>query len=463
MIYICCIDDNPTNLYLLHSYATSWGMQTFTTPHPEAGFTALCNAAAEGEPFDLAIIDRTFPECDGMQLAKRMKNHPFLTSLKLVLLTSIGQRGEASDAQQAGFDAYLTKPLHKYDLYNSLATLLGFPPSPMLAPSRPLITRHTIKEAQRQSRVKILVADDHAVNQQLMVLLLEKLGFSADIANNGLEAIQAVKAEAYGLVFMDCQMPEMDGFDATRAIRKAESEKVDMRSQASEVRSKGQETIDAGNPNPLLLTPHCSRVPIVALTANAMPGDRETCLAAGMDDYLAKPIRQKELSAVLDRWLPQNPETTTWDIFQSDGDLNGSARTPCADNMEELPPTTSKNVIRPNNEPSCSLNAARVKEWEELGGPDFATRMIEQFMLDVTNCVHAIETALDHEDTQALTDAAHGLKGISANIGATPLQQLAQGIEQSVRQGVLPESQQLLADLQTEVTNIRTQLAQKGK
>ncbi|MDH5562803.1 MAG: response regulator [Nitrospirota bacterium] len=453
---ICCIDDNPTNLYLLHSYATSWGMQTFTTPDPETGFTALCKAAAEGEPFDLAIIDRTFPEYDGMQLATRIKNHPLLASLKLVLLTSIGQRGEAWDAQQAGFDAYLTKPLHKYDLYNSLATLLGFPPSPTLSSSRPLVTRHTIKEAQRHSRMKILVADDHTVNQQLIVLLLEKLGLSADVVNNGLEAVQAVKTGAYALVFMDCQMPEMDGFDATSAIRKAESEKLG-------VKSEGQEAIFTETPDSSLFTPHCSRVPIIALTANAMPGDRGKCLAAGMDDYLTKPIRQEELSAVLERWLPRNFDTPTRDILNSDDALNEAGRTPCATSIEELACTTSKNVIRPNNEPSCSLNAARVQEWEELGGPDFVRRMIDQFMLDVTSCVRSIETALDHEDTQALAEAAHGLKGISANIGATPLQQFAQSLEQSVRQGVLPESQQIMAELQTELNNITTQLAQKWK
>ena len=169
---------------------------------------------------------------------------------------------------------------------------------------RPLVTRHTLKETQRLSREKILVADDHAINQQLIVLLLERLGYGSDVVTTGREAVKAVATGSYALVLMDCQMPEMDGFEATRTIREAESEN----NKELGVRSKEQETNLSDTSDSSLFTPHCSRIPIVALTANAMPGDREKCLAAGMDEYISKPIRLEELALALERLLPVHPD-----------------------------------------------------------------------------------------------------------------------------------------------------------
>ena len=161
-----------------------------------------------------------------------------------------------------------------------------------------------MKETQRLSREKILVADDHAINQQLIVLLLERLGYGSDVVATGREAVKAVATGSYALVLMDCQMQEMDGFQATRTIREAESEN----SKEVGVRSKEQETNFSDVPDSSLFIPRCSRIPIVALTANAMPGDREKCLAAGMDEYLSKPIRPAELALALERFLQVHPD-----------------------------------------------------------------------------------------------------------------------------------------------------------
>ena len=434
---VCCIDYNPTNLFLLQTHTQSWGMHTFTTTNPEIGFTALREAAANAEPFDLVIIDRNFPEDDGIQVGLRIKQEASLAKTKLVLLASVGQRSVATDVQKAGFDAYLTKPIRKWHLQNTIATAMGLPSSQAASQTRPLVTSHSINEGQRQSGRKILIADDHAVNQQLMKMLVEKLGFSSDVVSNGQEAVHAVTTGSYALVFMDCQMPDMDGFDATRAIRNQETEN---RAQL-EVSPREQESGCSDSSGSFTLPSLASRVPIIALTANAMPGDREKCLAAGMDDYLSKPIRPEELAAVLERWLPTAHDTPGEVV-----PLNHE-------------PTHSKNPTQPGHEPSSPINPARLQEWRELGGPDFVAKMVEQFVTDVTDCFHAIKQALDRDDKPALTEAAHGLKGICANFGAAQLQHLALDLEQAGREGKTLNGPQTIEIFRTAITQVTHCLA----
>ncbi len=436
---ICCIDDNPTNLFLLQTYTQEWGMQPFITVNPEEGFNTLCNAAADNRPFHFVILDRNFPGYDGLQLANRIRSEASISQTKLVLLTSFGQRGEAADAQQAGFDAYLTKPIHKLHLHDSLSTVIGFPDSHTSSQSRPLVTRHTIKEAQRQLRLKILIADDHAINQQLLVLLLKRLGLSCDVVMNGKEAVQAVLNESYALILMDCQMPEMDGYEATRTIRSAEAEKNTDESKSQTVRSNPQHV----------------RIPIVALTANAMPGDREKCLAAGMDEYLSKPINPEELEIILARLLPSALDDNPY-LSMSQREKGNSP------DPKFLPlPKTKHQVANPDEATQketnqSPMNLAQFQEWQELGGPDFVKQMLEQFVSDVDACVREIEHALEQKDHEALAEGAHGLKGICANIGATELQALAKELEEFSRQGKPIDSHQTIETLQTAVTHITT-------
>ena len=399
---VLCVDHNPTNLFLLESYARSWGMDVQTTANSHDCLPILQTAVASGHPFDVAILDRGMTEIDGLNLGKLIKQRPDVARTKLLLLTSIGHRGEAAIAHAAGFAGYLSKPLHKVHLHDGLATVMGYCWDENPKHTRPLVTRHTLKETQRRAREKILVADDHAINQQLIVLLLERLGYGSDVVSNGLEAIRAVATDSYALVLMDCQMPEMDGFEATKKIREAEHVK-------REVLGEEDETQGTSLPDPLRLTPHASRIPIVALTANAMPGDREKCLAVGMDDYLSKPIRPEQLATVLEQLLPSNHDESPKTHEEI---VNPEERTREAESSTPSP-----------------INLATFEEWQELGGPEFVTRMTDQFVADVTNCITAIEQALDHGDSEALGEAAHGLKGISANIGATQLHHLALTIE----------------------------------
>jgi CheY-like chemotaxis protein len=450
---VLCVGDNPTNLFLLESYTKSWGMEPMTTSSAQQCLPLLQEAVASGHPFDLAILDRSMPELDGIQLGQLIREEADLAHTKLLLLTSIGQRGEAAAAHKAGFAGYLTKPLRKVQLHDGLATVMGYCWNEEPEQIRPLVTRHTLKETQRLSREKILVADDHAINQELIVLLLERLGYGSDVVTTGREAVKAVATGSYALVLMDCQMPEMDGFEATRIIREAESEN----NKELRVRSKEQEPNLSDSS---LFTPQCSRIPIVALTANAMPGDREKCLAAGMDEYISKPIHLEELALALERLLPVHPDdnhTLELPLVLESAFTESDVRTTHMNNDDS--PIPANEASDAEDENPSPINHALFQEWQELRGPEFVAKMAAQFVSDVTTCVRAIEQALDQKDSHGLVEAAHGLKGICANMGATPLRHMAIKIEQANREGKTLDGPQTMEMLQTAVDHITNFLA----
>jgi len=203
-------------------------------------------------------------------------------------LTSVGQRDEVKQGREAGIAAALTKPIRQSQLFNTLASVVGNAPQP--APRQPLLVvpQQTGREGNTQKRPRILVAEDNPVNQMLVARLLDKLGYRADVAGNGLEVLEAVSSLPYAAVLMDCQMPEMDGYEATQAIRQRETTAATVSNSPS--------------PTPV-------RLPIIAMTANALQGDREKCLEVGMDDYIARPIRAEVLRSTLARWVSQDMES----------------------------------------------------------------------------------------------------------------------------------------------------------
>jgi len=265
------VDDHAINRTILAHLFETYGLRYAGVEDGAQALEALRHAAAAGTPFDLAIVDRQMPGMDGLDLARRIKADPALRPVRLVLVTSLGRRGEAKAAREAGIAAYLTKPIRHRQVLECLALVLRDPDPAAPAGAEALITRHSLAEAQARTRGRVLVADDNPVNQKVAAKMLEKLGCRVDVVGHGREAVEAATRLPYDLIFMDCQMPEMDGYEATAAIRARES------------------------PG--------SRVPIVAMTANALAEDRARCLAAGMDEFLAKPVQFKDLSAVIGRWL----------------------------------------------------------------------------------------------------------------------------------------------------------------
>jgi signal transduction histidine kinase/CheY-like chemotaxis protein len=286
---VLVVDDNTTNRTILQHYLTSWGMLYDGVANAQLGLEILHSALTQDRPYDLAILDMQMPGMDGLELTRTIRADSAFAALKLLMLTSIGQREEARLAQEAGIDAYLDKPISPSRLFEGLTTMLGHPSQHREIPPPSFMTASPQPEATPQNQPLVLVVEDNPVNQKLTVRMLDKIGYRADVAANGIEALEALAQTSYSLVLMDCQMPEMDGFEATIAIRAREA------------------IASSSHPDDGRL----SHIPIVALTANAMNGDRERCLEVGMDDYVSKPINLAQLKATLERWLSHNDRPDT--------------------------------------------------------------------------------------------------------------------------------------------------------
>jgi signal transduction histidine kinase/CheY-like chemotaxis protein len=273
---VLVVDDNATNRQILRHQLYAWKMQKGSAANGFEALELLRSAAADGKPYDLALLDMQMPEMDGMTLARAIKTDPAISSTRLIILTSMGNMHSQEELKAAGVDAYLVKPVKQSRLFDCLVTVLG------KAAAEHVFTKPAKgeKPAEEPSvepihHARILLAEDNIVNQKVALAQLRGLGFAADAVANGHEVLSALKQVPYDIIFMDCQMPEMDGYEASRLIRQAE--------QASSASWKAP-------------------VRIVAMTANAMTGDREKCLAAGMDDYLSKPVRKAELQSALIKW-----------------------------------------------------------------------------------------------------------------------------------------------------------------
>jgi PAS domain S-box-containing protein len=287
-VRILVVDDNATCRQTLGATLESWGLQVAVADGSAEAQTLLEQGHANETPFRLALFDATLPGEDAAELARKIRADARNSGLSLALMTSFGERGDARMFADAGFGAYLTKPLRHAELQRALTMLLS------AEKTAPPITRHTLRDSHRKGRI-LLVEDNHA-NQLAAKLILQKLGLDVEIANNGREALEVLAATSCDLVLMDIQMPEMDGMEATRRIRAGE---------VSSRRAKGGATNEeqkTKNKEPARAT----RLPIIALTAHSLPEDREQFLAAGMDDCLIKPIDVEALIDVLDRWLKED-------------------------------------------------------------------------------------------------------------------------------------------------------------
>jgi CheY-like chemotaxis protein len=276
---VLIVDDNVTNRAILERQLGAWGMRTVSTSDAHSALRALRAAIMIGRPYDLAVLDLVMPEVDGLELARTIASDPALGRLPMVMLTSVGLPGRETSFEQTGIAVALTKPVRQPQLMDALATALRKRTESLRPPVRPTVRPHDQGDEDASPPVarlggvrrRVLVAEDNPVNQRVAVRMLERLGVGADVASDGREAIESFDRQPYDAILMDCQMPELDGFEATAAIRAREG--------------------------------HGRCTPIIAMTASAMRGDRERCLAAGMDDYLAKPVTIESLRTVLRRWL----------------------------------------------------------------------------------------------------------------------------------------------------------------
>ncbi|NWF71981.1 MAG: response regulator [Nitrospirae bacterium] len=412
---ILIVDDNESNRIILHHLATGWGMVDDQAQDAASAIALIEQQAEKGLSYDVAVVDMLMPGKDGLQLAKELKMHPVGSLVRLVVLTSLIQRGHAELARQAGFVAYLTKPVRHDQLANCLRTVLGLPAlvgqgtvPPVTTPAPQLITRHTL--AETGSALRILVAEDNLINQKLTVRMLEKLGLQSDVVENGQEALRALARSSYAIVLMDCQMPLVDGFEATRLIRQRETAL--------------QESAAAD-------TPETYHIPIIAVTANAMRGDRERCLAAGMDDYLTKPLRKEDLKGALDRWLPVSSQSNVYHAREAEENAEGH-------DSRSLP------VI---------FDAAAMIR--NIGGDRaLMEELVDLFLQRYQGMLEGIRAALADGDRQAVEQAAHLLKGTASNLCASEVVSSAGQLEALGRLGTLVEGPILYVQIEKAVLRL---------
>lgn len=307
---ILIVDDKAINRRILELMTRKWGMLPTLIDSGSAALHIL--SPQHGQPrFDVVLLDVDMGATDGIELASAIKKHADGAEIRLVLLTSLGRRGDAKKAREAGLAAYLTKPVRERQLQDCLVTIMAQQPSSLRATTAndplPLVTRHTLAETKAKVDLRILLAEDNIINQKVAVRLFQRLGYRIDVVANGREAVEAMSRIRYDVIFMDCQMPDMDGFEATRLIREGE---------AAEIVSSLRPNDSGRQPETSNQKPETThRVPIIAMTANVMQGDRERCLAAGMDDYLSKPISADALAGALSR-INQEPERSRPDTNQ---------------------------------------------------------------------------------------------------------------------------------------------------
>jgi len=269
---ILAVDDNRTNRRLFTLLLQSWKCRYQVVPDAEDALKALREGIKNGDPFQLAIIDMQMPIMDGEELGVLIKSDPDLRDIELVMMSSMGRREDSKRLLEKGFSAYLTKPVKQSFLHDCLSTLLAETRGREETGAQEVTTRHRVADMQREC-IRVLIAEDNAVNQRVALKILEKAGFMAEAVSNGLEAVAVLEKREFDIVLMDCQMPQMDGYEATQIIRNSDSM--------------------AGNRN----------IPIIAITANALQGDREKCLEAGMSDYIPKPINRLEVVSKIEQWV----------------------------------------------------------------------------------------------------------------------------------------------------------------
>jgi PAS domain S-box-containing protein len=279
-IRVLIVDDNENNRNILHHQLLSWGMRNGRAENGQNALEVLKKAAAVGDPYELALLDMMMPGMNGLELARAIKADPAIASVQLILLTSISQDYDTETMHRHGISAHLTKPVRQSRLYDCIASTLasqsGKKPQPVSGSS-------DSDKANAFLGARVLLAEDQPVNQEVARGMVESFGCRVEVVSNGQEALDALSKTPYDLVLMDCQMPELDGYAATRIFREREAQNAKNQSgQAQAIR----------------------RTPIIAMTAHAMQGDRELCLAAGMDDYISKPFNLDRLFALLKRWLP---------------------------------------------------------------------------------------------------------------------------------------------------------------
>ncbi len=395
-VRVLVVDDNATGREVLTKRLASWGMRPTDVPDGPSALAALTRAVDQGDPFRIAVLDMQMPDMDGEMVGRAIKNDKRLAGTHLVMLTSIGAQGDAARLRQIGFADYLVKPVRPQELMSALSRALSgrdaYRPEPA-ATGRRTAREYRSLFAGRSAR--ILLAEDNVTNQHVALGILKNMGLRADAVANGAEALKALQCLPYDLVLMDVQMPVMDGLEATRQIR----------SVTSGVRDHA--------------------VPIIAMTAHAMEGDREACLSSGMNDFVSKPVSPDALARAIAQWLSEH---------ETDSDTTGP---------EDGVPQ-------------------RLSVWDKasftdrlMGDKELAEAIVREFVADMPRQMEFLRMALDAGDLLSVQGCAHSIKGASANVGGERVRSMAEQVEAAAKTGDLGLTRGCAADLQGECDTLR--------
>jgi len=404
---ILIVDSYEASRCAMLGMISNWQIRADSVKSGEKALVALREAQEAQDPYKIAILDYQLPDIDGEPLGHAIKEDSALCKTILIMITTIGLRGDAIRMKKAGFSAYLVKPVSPSDFMNVLITTWTAHAKKV---STELITRHSVAESRKSISGPVvapggvqpyaLVVEDNVVNQKVAMQILAKLGCRVDMAWDGKEALQMLGDVSYDMVFMDCQMPEMDGYEATAEIR---------------------------NPKSSVLN---HQIPIIAMTANAMKGDREKCLEAGMDDYLSKPISMEEIKVAIVRWTQKGN----------------------VDDKDDGPEETDR-------------------EWQEVlvidkagalarmvGDKELYAECLEMFLDDIPEQLEKLKTAIEAGDMPLAQSHAHSIKGASANIGACPMQEAALVVEQAAKKKKQDKARSLCKKLDLAFKRLQTLL-----
>jgi len=411
---ILIVDDNANNREILRVLFTAWGARPDEAPDGQTSLRLLHQAVDAGDPYAVAVLDMQMPGMDGETLGRAIRADAALRDTRLVMMTSLGQRRDAARLEAIGFAAYLTKPVRQAELFDSLAAVLA---GRAAHSGNQMLPRHTIRKLRR-TNARILLAEDNITNQQVALGILKKLGLRGDAVANGAEAVTALEQIPYDLVLMDVQMPVMNGYEATTRIR---------------------------DPQSAVRNHH---VPVIAMTAHAMAGDREKCLEAGMNDYVSKPVAPKALADALEKWLPEETDGKRQEAEA------GSGMRDVKDSSGPHPPSASLSHPSP-------LVFDRAGMLERLmGDEDLARTIAKGFLGDIPKQIRALQQVLESGDVVGVGRQAHTIQGAAANVGGEALREIAFEMEKAGKAGDLDAAKERGKDLVAAFDRLRQEMEQ---
>jgi two-component system, sensor histidine kinase and response regulator len=461
---VLCIDDNATNRMILSKMISSFGCQVETASGGREGIEVLRQSTNLKQPFNIVFIDMQMPELDGAQTARFIKTDDEISPIKIVILTSIGQRGDARLCEEIGCAGYLLKPIRKAELLEIIQTVIGEGEIVQAEQPRNLITRHSIAERKLLNK-QILLAEDNPINQKLAVTLLKKGGYRVKTVETGLQTVEAIKNGSFLMVLMDIQMPEMDGYEATKRIRELPDDR--------------------------------GRLPIIAMTAHAMRGDREKCIEAGMDDYISKPIQPEALFKLLDKWaelhgredilkeeksenkktteIEENGSAPDFSEVESGWNINGKALETLSDKETDIEykedlhgenqeltkklkieqaikDLIEKRTFDENGKSPINLEEALQRFDYDL---EFFTNMLGEFINTLSGKSKEMQNAQDTGDAKSLNLLAHSLKGMASNFNADRITGLASKVESLAKEGDLEKTGELIQEIEVEIPRLK--------